>query len=171
MLTISRVYFFILFLCFITHINAFDLCSTSTDNITDINSYVWKNHSSKNCGCENCIRKCCKLGYYRILGTKLCARNATASDFTVPVYTYDTDHVKNVTEINNFVVGPIYCDFFVLKYPEEEFYVQEDGTAWVPIFDQYVDNDEYCIDEYNGFRPLVCFPSQRVNANVAGTYF
>lgn len=151
--------------------NAFDLCETPTNDSSEIDSYVWKNASSKNCGCQDCIRKCCKPGYSRVLGTKNCVRNASEYRFTVPLFTDRTEYVKDVKETRNFIIGPVYCLYFDLNYPLEEFYVQTDGTAWIPIYNRYFSNDEYCIDESDGFTPLVCFPPEPVELNVFGTYF
>lgn len=172
MFSIIRICVFISIVILNTHsVNGLDLCADPRDNLTDFDSYVWKNHTTENCGCTDCIRKCCKPGYYRILGTKLCVRNETEYSFTVPLYTDKTDYVKNVSDINNFVVGPIYCEYFDLSYPFEEFYVQTDGTVWVPMYNRYFYNDDYCVDESNGFTPLLCVPAEPVKANAIGMYF
>lgn len=169
---LSRVWLrlFLLFFILNTELNGFDLCSPINENSTEIDSYVWKNESVKNCGCQNCIRKCCKLGYYRLLNTKYCVKNNTGQSFRVPVHTEKTKFLQNVEELNNFIVGPIYCEYFALNYPREEFYLQEDGGAWVPTFERYFNNYAYCVDEANGFRPLLCLPAEQVKLKVFGMY-
>lgn len=169
---LSRVWYCICLLLFllVTEFNGFDLCSSSTENSTEIDSYIWRNQSARNCGCEDCIRRCCKPGYYRLLGTKYCVKNHTGHSFEVPVYTDETIFVKNVKELKNFIVGPIHCEYFNLNYPSEEFYIQIDGSAWVPIFKRYFKNDRYCVDEANGFTPLLCLPPEKLKPNVFGMY-
>lgn len=170
MLPIRCLCFFISIVILNTGINALDLCSISENNSTDIDSYIWKNSTTTNCGCHDCIRKCCKPGYHRVLGTKLCVQNKTEYSFSVPVYTNEDEFVKDVTDIRSFVVGPIFCEYFDLNYPSEEFYVQIDGTVWVPMYNRYFHNGRYCVDEGNGFTPLLCLPLEPVTPNTVGMY-
>lgn len=171
MLSRAWLCLFLLFSMFNTELNGFDLCSSLTQNSTEFNSYTWINQSEKNCGCQNCIRRCCKPGYYRLLGTKYCLKNNTESSLKVPVYSDKTKFVKNVEEITNFIVGPIYCEYFNLNYPLEEFYIQESGTVWVPFFDQFFNNDFYCVDEANGLTPILCIPTEQETVNAYGMYY
>lgn len=150
-----------------------DLCSKEHSSVRFYNP---KNELTQNCGCErNCIRKCCKPGY--VLGRKYCFKN-TSEPFIVSMYANKTNPVYQVDEdysMDNFIVGRLECSYFRLNYPEEEFYLQRDGRAWVPMYDEFFGNNEYCIDEMNGFTPFMCFPefldiSPGREANVIGRY-
>lgn len=168
MMSFARFYIFVFIIILNTEINTLDLCTFSNENSTVVDSYLWKNQSSKNCGCQNCIRKCCKPGYFRILDTGLCYKNSTEYTFNVPVYIDDTRFVKVVKEINDFIIGPICCEYF--NYPSDDFYVQTDGTVWIPTFNRYFYNNQYCVDESNGFTLLLCLPPEKVLLSVVGTY-
>lgn len=168
MLSFVQFCIFITIISLNAGVNTLDLCSFSDEDSPLGDSYLWKNLSTKNCGCDNCIRKCCKPGYFRILGTKWCFKNATEYAFKVPVYENDVNYAKDVVDINDFVVGPIYCDYF--NYPADDYYVQTDGTVWVPTFDRYFYNDQYCVDENNGLSLILCLPSESIKINVVGRY-
>lgn len=168
MFSYARYYIFVSITISFTGIYSLDLCSFSEKNTTVADSYIWKNQSTKNCGCQNCIRKCCKTGYFRILGSNLCFKNSTDYTFKVPVYTDENNYVKDIDEINYFTVGPIYCAYF--NYPAEDFYIQTDGTVWIPVFDRYFYNNQYCVDENNGLSLLLCIPPEKVLLSAVGTY-
>lgn len=152
--------------------SSFDLCSFSSGNVSDTDdSYNWKNKTDQNCGCINCIRKCCKPGYIKVLGSPLCVWNASKYSFKVPVYKNKFDFVEDAEDFRRFVVGPIRCEYLNLKYPLEQFYVQIDGNVWVPIYERYFNNKHYCVDENDGFTPLLCLPPEnriQIKFNIVG---
>lgn len=137
--------------------SSIDLCST--DNSTIV-SYYAKNLTSQKCGCEICIRKCCKAGYRYLKGS--CYRNS--SDFmNVKLYTEKDNFNKEVTNIEYFQVGLPDCDG-VFRVKNNSF-IQTSYNVWVPEFGKFYTPDRYCIDEGRGYTLFVCF-SEREMKNV-----
>lgn len=131
-----------------------DLCS---NNNSDITSYS-RNVNSQRCGCETnkCIRRCCTTGFS--LDGALCVKNNSSDVLKVPLYT-DKTVVLGVLEISgSFKVGVMQCPFYVLNNSNHEdvHYVQENGDLWV--YNEFVSNDLYCLDDLDGFRVFLCFP-------------
>lgn len=125
------------------------------DNLTQA-SYFAKNQTEQNCGCVSCIRRCCKPGF--IYRAKFCYGNSN-DKLNVSVYKNKTNLVKVLDDSNeHFIVGVPKCDMFRLRFPEEEFYIQEDTKdVWIPEYEKFYNSNRYCVDELNGFTPLLCF--------------
>lgn len=127
------------------------------ENFNKVSSYFARNVSEQNCGCQRCIRRCCKPGFtYR---QQFCYGNSNES-LTVPVYTNMTILVNVLSGIENFVVGTPDCVLFRLDFPSEEFYIKNDNKdVWVPQYNRFYNSNRYCVDELNGFTPFLCFTS------------
>lgn len=126
------------------------------DNFTQ--TYFAKNQTEQNCGCEPCIRRCCKPGFtYKM---RFCYGNST-DKLNIPLYTNKTNLVKVLDDsYEHFVVGVPKCLMFRLSYPEEGFYIQErTKDVWIPKFEKFYNSSRYCLDELNGFTPFLCFTS------------
>lgn len=131
-----------------------DMCSRED---YDEFPYFAKNVSEQNCGCSSCIRRCCKPGY--TYSQRYCHANSNDT-LLVPVYRNKLILVDTLFEIENFVVGVPDCVMFRLDYPDEEFFIQNEGKdVWVPMYNQFYNNSRYCVDEMNGFTPFLCFSS------------
>lgn len=162
MLSLNQVYIFIL----IVVTDVFDLYSSAVNAATGVESYIWKYHKTENSGCQQCIRKCCKPGYFlNELNTTLCVRR-TKYSVKLPIYEYGTTYVGDVIDPDSFIVGPIDCDYFILN--NSVFNVQTDGSVWVSSFSTFISNDQYCIDEGDDFIILICFNSESTSPNVIG---
>lgn len=146
-------------LSLVTEMFTFDVCTE--DNSTEIRSYYAKNVTTKHCGCEveSCVRKCCKPGFF--YREKNCLRNNSTDLFKIPVHVNKTVPTSELGKDGRFLVGLMNCRYFRINplLPNEKFYVQEDGTTWVPIYREFYKNSEYCVDELFGASILLCFPS------------
>lgn len=134
-----------------------ELCSSEI--FTQNFSYFASNFSDQNCGCNSCIRRCCKPGF--VYRQQFCYYNS--SDFLkVSVYTNTTVLVNILSGIENFLIGVPNCVLFRLNYPSEEFYIQsESKDVWVPTYNKFYNSNRYCVDELDGFTPFLCFNVER----------
>lgn len=120
-------------------------------------SYFAIAQPEKNCGCVSCIRRCCKPGFtYK---AKYCHGNSSEV-MNVSVYTNKTDLVKILeNSYENYIVGVPKCVMFKLTFPND-FYIQDDTKeVWVPQYNKFYNNTRYCVDEFHGFTPYLCFAS------------
>lgn len=130
-----------------------DLCSKK--NNSELFNYFARNFSERNCGCFSCIRRCCKPGF--VYKSQFCYGNST-NFLEVPVYSNKTISVTVLSSIVNFVIGVPDCVLFRLDFPTEKFYVQHNTKdVWIPNYNKFYSNNQYCIDELNGFTPFLCF--------------
>lgn len=148
------------------------------EKFSNTSSYVAKEQMEQNCGCVSCIRRCCKPGF--IYRKQVCYRNSS-NLLKLPIYNNKTNFVKILENSSkHFIVGTPNCILFRLNY-SEEFYIQEETKdVWIPTFNKSYNNNQYCVDELNGFTPLLCFSStsrstvpiaQQINpANTVGMY-
>lgn len=123
-------------------------------------SYAVEIQNERNCGCVSCIRRCCKPGF--IYKQKYCYGNSTYS-LNLSLYA-DKDVFVRRLENNgeHFIVGPPKCVMFKLKFPQDEFYIQESSKdVWVPKYKKFYNSNRYCVDEQNGLTPLLCFSDQK----------
>lgn len=134
---------------------ALNLCSK--ENLMNT-SYLAKAQREQNCGCVFCIRRCCKPGF--IYKRRYCYANSSEV-LNVSVYRNKTNLAKVLeNSYENFIVGVPKCQMFKLNFPEEKFYIQDDTKAvWVPLYNKFYNNSRYCVDEFNGFTPYLCFTS------------
>ncbi|KAJ8915751.1 hypothetical protein NQ315_004563 [Exocentrus adspersus] len=146
-----------------------DLCSATTDDL-----YNYTTTRSESCDCERndlCIRKCCKPGFYHFhdedlrsdLYVSVCIRkpNNSAKTFKVPVY----DGIRKKYEIRDkFKIGILNCSNTKWQYfklnksdPNENVYVQKNGSLYYPHAKKMYNIDRYCVDEEDGLTVYLCY--------------
>lgn len=146
----------------VNQIITLDLCSKDVSK--DIDSYP-RNVSSQRCACDSnrCVRKCCTVGFS--IDGPFCIKNNSSDFLEVPLYTNKTVALGVLEIRDSLKVGVMKCPFYLLdnSNPTDSFYVQENGDLFV--YDEFVDNDLYCLDDLDGFRVFLCFPEQRLQGN------
>lgn len=138
----------------------FDLCSYPTDNATET-SYFAKNQTSQKCGCETCLKRCCKPGF--VYRKQFCHRELKQL-LNVSIYTAKTTFVKKIVNIGEFEVGlPPDCPngMFRVNSSIDKFYVQTDHSVWVPKYQKYYEDGRYCLDSSDGITLFLCFKSEK----------
>lgn len=146
-----------------------NLCST--ENSTEM-SYFAKNQTSQTCGCETCLRRCCKPGY--IYKQQYCHR-ASKDILNVTIYTGKTTFVQNLHNVELFQVGLPACPgMFRVNSSVDMFYMQTDYSVWVPKYQKFYSAERYCVDEYGGATLFLCFTRKVVKKSTVtafGGYF
>ena len=101
------------------------------------------------CETQECIRKCCPLGY--VMDAKLNACRVSESFFSVVLHN-ETGSPVDGEPVMRAGIMPT-CDFFDLidpeKNPEDIFYVLPSGQLYIPKYDEkdrVIDN--YCTDNF-----------------------
>lgn len=134
-----------------------DLCSS--DKLLE--KYYAKNKTTEKCGCENCLRICCKLGY--VYARNFCHRKSK-DILNVTLYTSKTIFVEEIINFKNFQVGLPNCpSLFRINASEDDFFIQTDYSVWIPKYGKIVSSDSFCVDENGGFTILKCFPRRKVD--------
>lgn len=150
-------------LVYLTHSFSVDLCDlTSDQNVSSYQSLV-----TQKCGCVQCIRKCCKAGYY--LGhNRTCFKLQSPRDFQLEVYR-ERQFVKHLSD---FQIGVLECVYFSLKRDDldDEFLVQENGNLWLPAVHFSFKNSEYCVDQRDNLTVFVCFDTEPVISRALNKY-
>lgn len=127
-----------------------NLCSIENPNST-VMSYYAKNFTVQNCGCEFCLKKCCKPGYSYKHGQ--CSFNSR-TNFNVTFYKKSDTFVENVVDYKQFEVGLPDCSgVFQVK----EFYIQQDFKVWIPKYNKYYGANHYCLDYNETSLIFLCF--------------
>lgn len=138
-----------------------DLCST--DKLLE--KYYAKNKTSEKCGCENCLRICCKPGY--VYARNFCHRQFN-DILNVTLYTDKTIFVQEMVNFKNFQVGLPNCPrLFRINSSVDELFIQTDYSVWIPKYAKFVSSDSFCVDENEGFTIIKCFPPHKENGKVS----
>lgn len=130
-----------------------DLCDPTTQNVTSYQSMM-----TQKCGCVQCIRKCCKEGFY--LGkNRTCFKLEKPQKFQLDVYETNLK-VKDF----GFEIGVLQCRFFALNPNDssDKFLVKKDGTLHLPVVDLTYQNSDYCVDQRNNLTVFVCLEPKAV---------
>ncbi|KAF5272746.1 hypothetical protein FQA39_LY07773 [Lamprigera yunnana] len=117
------------------------------------------------CGDRNiCVRKCCHLNY--IYRDGHCVFDESAV-FKVDVY--DGVDLINDNFQYRYLPGKMTCQsvnatYYRLEpndYPEDQFYLQADGTLWQPAKEKYMAENRYCLEYFEdiGMSAFGCFPT------------
>lgn len=137
-------------------LSSLDLCTTDNSSIL---SYYARNLTSQKCGCDICLRKCCKPGYLYKRGS--CYRNSS-DVFKVNLYTEKKYFIKQITNVKDFQVGVPECSGV---YRVNHSFIQTDYSVWIPDFKKVYDPSRYCIDEAGGYSLFLCFNDKKKNNN------
>nr|AXC32922.1 G-protein coupled receptor Mth-like 2-5 protein [Dastarcus helophoroides] len=94
-----------------------------------------------------CIKKCCDFGFYLVEGQCVKGENTTVK---FPVYAKET-FLTNISERHLFSVQNSWeCEnFFSFEphlYEDDAFYIQTNGTLWVPLYNDYISGNRHCVD-------------------------
>lgn len=142
-------------MAYLTQCYSVDLCDlTSDQNVSSYQSLV-----TQKCGCVQCIRKCCKLGYY--LGhNRTCFKLQSPQDFRLEVYR--NEHYLKQLNQNDFQIGVLQCRYFALNRddPSDEFRVQVDGNLWLPAVNFSYKSSEYCVDQRDNLTVFACLDTE-----------
>ncbi|XP_066256052.1 G-protein coupled receptor Mth2-like isoform X6 [Euwallacea similis] len=140
-----------------------DLCGN--DNNTNVSFY--RTSKIQNCGCEtsSCISKCCKAGFFLASNRTCRYRPGSDKSFLLPVYTKKWYFSRILNNDHGFRVGILNCPYF--KFDNENindsFFVQEDGSLWVPSQGLFYEISEYCIDEFDDVSAFACFQQEKAS--------
>lgn len=117
------------------------------------------------CNVRKCVRKCCESGM-AVIDNKC---KAYSGGFPLTIH---DKHVPLEEEHDFYIIHNKKCStggFYKLEpllYDEDVFYLQEDGSMFMPSDDKFLNQDEYCVDvffdeEMNmSVSALVCFPKE-----------
>ncbi|XP_056629658.1 G-protein coupled receptor Mth2-like isoform X6 [Diorhabda sublineata] len=108
----------------------------------------------------NCVRKCCGPGQ---IFKKKCLPSNSSEPFSVPLYKNKYNYIGIINNSTKFLIGELSCKMFKLNpdIPTDAYFLQENGTLWVPTFNKFFGNDEYCLDESNYLSAFLCFSTVR----------
>lgn len=119
----------------------------------DPTNYFTSNGSIWGCTCniKQCVRKCCPKGF-SMLDEKCVSDNGAS--LTVPVHKDDVfvehRHLDSFHIIHGSSCKDIGMKLEPSIYPEDQFYLQENGLLYIPIDGVYVTPDNYCIENFLG---------------------
>ncbi|XP_045461961.1 G-protein coupled receptor Mth2-like isoform X3 [Harmonia axyridis] len=153
-----------------------DLCHVEPHLLKFGQFYLYKNYPPRLCGdCDTrtCFRKCCAHGFS--IGKAHCIGGGMLGNFSIAIF----EGVSYLGEYRGdaWIVGTMAdCDFFPLvpssTDSSDEFYVQRNGSLWVPRFQRDYSRNQYCVDSMeNGTKvALVCFPDKKphITMEIAG---
>ncbi|XP_045461962.1 G-protein coupled receptor Mth2-like isoform X4 [Harmonia axyridis] len=123
----------------------YNLCAPQKLVNSNVTVYKYKKEQIQNCGCANepkkCVKKCCAKGFN--IEKARCFWNG-GQDFELPVFSGNVS-LSNLT-VKNFYVGVLkHCDFYA-RMPWEGFYLQEDLSLYLPLEQEYLTSENYCLD-------------------------
>ncbi|XP_031355688.1 G-protein coupled receptor Mth2-like [Photinus pyralis] len=99
------------------------------------------------CDSKTCVRKCCGVDY--VLRGDSCVR--TREKITFEIFD-EIEPVEDALDIK-IIDGYIYCphgNIYSLNAAEDPFFVQRNGSLWVPFAEEIIDLDSYCVDDIDG---------------------
>lgn len=116
-----------------------------SDNFFTANGSIW----GCTCNLKKCVRKCCPKGFS--MSRKECVSDYGAS-LTVAVYRQDV-YVGERDVLSFHLIHGNSCEYVGIKmepdiYPEDQFYLQENGLLYMPIDGVYASPGNYCIDNF-----------------------
>lgn len=152
-----------------THYDSVDLCERNNSHLP-YNEYDSLKTSLCDCSTQQCLRKCCRPGYYHNFTRDdnrdaRCIRNTSVSvsHFSVTVFEGTKEH--SVTHV--FIVGMLRCNntnmipqYFKMDNsdPNEKYYLQTNGTLYFPKSKyKFYSNDRFCVDEDDGLTIYLCY--------------
>lgn len=164
-------------LAFVEVTKCYDVCNPDELIKNNITSYKYKQEPIQKCGCpdhKNCVKKCCARGFN--IEKKWCILSARR-EFSLPVFRRNVS-LSSLTPELHYVGVLKHCDFYarIPWNPEDMFHLQEDLSLYLPLEQEFLSPENYCLDYTSEglLIALVCIsrakPPLSVKINYVGGY-
>lgn len=158
------------------------ICLANTRNLSVVINYVegWYKPTVFNASfvedCEclteySCIRICCDYNYDLSLTKDFeCIYNKSIQ-YSIPIFTHGNVIIEHSVE-RKYISGINKCLYinegFYMMWPFD-YFIQRDGRLWIPKFNTYYSQEQYCLWPAKGMLALVCIVDYDMQALVLST--